>query len=289
MLARNFTEQVERSRPRVDYAGASLLTGGLALLILAVLEGGQAWAWRSPVSLAIFAAGAVLLACFWAVERSAAEPVLPLWVFRRRLLVASSLIAAGVGAVLLALTSYVPTYVQEVLGYGPLVAGFALATLSMGWPLAASQAGRIYLRIGFRACALIGTATVLAGCALLLLLDEHSSAWQVAATCLVIGAGMGLTVSPTLIAAQSSVGWRERGVVTANNLFLRSVGSSLGIAGFGALANAVVGRAAGAGGRVDPTALTTAVQHIFLSVEAIAVLMLVTAVLLPRLPLPERG
>ena len=215
--------------------------------------------------------------------------MLPLWVFRRRLLVASSLIAAGVGAVLLALTSYVPTYVQEVLGYGPLVAGFALATLSMGWPLAASQAGRIYLRIGFRACALIGTATVLAGCALLLLLDEHSSVWQVAATCLVIGAGMGLTVSPTLIAAQSSVGWRERGVVTANNLFLRSVGSSVGVAGFGALANAVIGRAARTGGRVDTAALTTAVQHIFLSVEAIAVLMLVTAVLLPRLPLPERG
>jgi EmrB/QacA subfamily drug resistance transporter len=285
MLARNFDEQVERGQPRIDYRGATLLTAGLALVILAVLQGGQAWAWDSAASIAVFAIGAVLLAGFWMVERTAVEPVLPLWVFRRRLLVASSLIAAGVGAVVLGLTSYVPTYVQEVLGRGPLVAGFALATLSMGWPIAASQAGKVYLRIGFRACALIGTSIIVVGTALLLLLDEHSTVWQVAATCLVIGAGMGLTVSPTLISAQSSVGWRERGVVTANNLFLRSVGSSVGVAGFGALANAVVGRTAGG---VDPAALTAAVQHIFLAVVVIAVLMFGTALTLPRQPLPER-
>jgi MFS family permease len=130
------------------------------------------------------------------------------------------------------------------------------------------------------------TSIIVAGTALLLLFGEHTSVWQVAATCLIIGAGMGLTVSPTLISAQSSVGWRERGVVTANNLFLRSVGSSLGIAGFGALANAVVSRS---GGQVDPAALTSAVRHIFLAVVVIAVLMLVTALALPRQPLPEPG
>src|SRR6185312_7119003 len=261
MLGRHFHEQVERSRPRIDSRGATLLTGGLALVILGVLEGGQAWAWHSPQSIAIFSAGALLLVGFGMVERTAIEPVLPLWVFRRRLLVASSLIAAG-------------------------VAGIALATLSMGWPISASQAGKVYLRIGFRNCALIGTSITVVGTALLLLFGEHTSVWQVAATCLVIGAGMGLTVSPTLISAQSSVGWRERGVVTANNLFLRSVGSSLGIAGFGALANAVVGRA---GGQVDPVALTSAVRHIFAAVVVIAVLMLATALALPRQPLPEPG
>ncbi len=286
MLGRNFHERVERSRPRIDYRGATLLTGGLARVILGVLEGGQAWAWDSPQSIAIFSAGVLLLVGFGMVERTAIEPVLPLWVFRRRLLVASSLIAAGVGAIVLGLTSSVPTYVQEVLGRGPVVAGFALATLSMGWPISASQAGKVYLRIGFRNCALIGTSITVAGTALLLLFGEHTSVWQVAATCLVIGAGMGLTVSPTLISAQSSVGWQERGVVTANNLFLRSLGSSLGIAGFGALANAVVGRA---GGQVDPVALTSAVRHIFVAVVVIAVLMLVTALALPRQPLPEPG
>ena len=96
--------------------------------------------------------------------------MLPLWVFRRRLLVASSLIAVGVGAILLGLTSYVPTYVQEVLGHGPLVAGFALATLTIGWPIAASQAGKVYLRHRLPQRALIGTSVIVVGTALLLLL-----------------------------------------------------------------------------------------------------------------------
>jgi EmrB/QacA subfamily drug resistance transporter len=277
MIARNFTERVERRRPRVDYRGAALLTVGLTLLILAVLEGGQAWAWDSPASIALFAAGAVLLTVFTLAERTAAEPVLPLWVFRRRLLLAAGAISAGVGAILLGLTSYVPTYVQEVLGYGPLVAGFALATLTLGWPIAASQAGRVYLRIGFRGCALIGTAVVLVGTALLLLLGQHTSVWAVAGFCFVIGAGMGLTVSPTLIAAQSSVGWAERGVVTANNLFLRSVGSSLGVAVFGAVANAVLGDATH-----DPALLTSAVRHIVVLVVVLSVLMVAAAAVLPR-------
>jgi EmrB/QacA subfamily drug resistance transporter len=277
MITRNFAERVERSRPRIDYRGSLLLTGGLTLLILAVLEGGQAWAWDSPASIGFFAAGAVLLVVFGLVERGAAEPVLPLWVFRRRLLIASSLIAAALGAVLFGLTSYVPTYVQVVLGYGPLVAGFALGALTLGWPIAASQAGKVYLRYGFRTCALIGTTVVLAGTALTLLFDEGTSVWQVAATCAFIGAGMGLTVSPTLIAAQSSVGWTERGVVTANNLFLRSVGSALGVAVFGALANAVVHSTT-----VDPVSLTTAVHRIFLVAVALAVVMLIVATLLPK-------
>lgn len=279
MIARNFAERVDRSRPAVDYRGAALLTAGLTLVILALLEGGQAWAWTSPAGIAILAVGVVLLAVFWLVERGAPEPVLPLWVFRRRLLVASGLISAGVGAVLLGLTSYIPTYVQTVLGHGPLVAGFALATLTLGWPLAASQAGRIYLRMGFRGCALIGTAIVLAGAGLLLLLDEGSGVVQVAVACLVVGFGMGLTVSPTLIAAQSSVGWKDRGVVTANNLFLRSVGGAVGIAAFGALANATLGA-----DEVDPVLLTDAVQRIFVVVAVLSALMVAAASVLPRGP-----
>ena len=84
------------------------------------------------------------------VQRRAAEPVLPMWVFTRRVLLASAVIALLVGAVLLGLTTYVPTFVQTVLGTGPLVAGFALATLTIGWPISAALSGRFYLRLGFR-------------------------------------------------------------------------------------------------------------------------------------------
>jgi MFS family permease len=196
--------------------------------------------------------------------------------------VASGLTSAGVGAILLGLSSYVPTYVQVVLGTGPLVAGFALATLLLGWPISASQSGRIYLRIGFRGCALIGASIVLLGALLLQLLGRDSSVYLVGAICLVIGLGMGLTAAPTLVAAQASVGWGERGVVTANNIFLRSLGSSLGVAVFGAVANATLGAQASRGVQVDPAALTVAVRHIFLGIAVVAALMLVMVCLLPR-------
>jgi len=276
MIFRKFHEKVTRSHPVIDYRGAALLTTGLTLVILGVLEGGQAWAWDSAQSIVILVVGVAALVAFGFVERSSPEPVLPLWVFRRRLLITAGLTSAGVGAILLGLTSYVPTYVQDVLGTGPLVAGFALATLLLGWPISASQAGKIYLRIGFRGCALIGSAVVLAGAALMLLLGEHSSVFAVAGCCLVIGLGLGLTAAPTLIAAQSSVDWGERGVVTANNIFLRSLGSSLGVAVFGAVANATIRS------HPDAARLTTAVHHIFIGMVIVAALTIAMVALMPR-------
>jgi EmrB/QacA subfamily drug resistance transporter len=287
MINARLHEKVEKKKPRVDYLGASLLTTGLTLLILGVLEGGQAWAWTSPTSIAVLSLGAVLTAAFVVVETKAPEPMMPLWVFRRRLLLTSSLISFGVGGILIGLSSYIPTFVQDVLGTGPLVAGFALATLTMGWPIAASQAGRLYLRIGVRSCALIGSVFVVGGTALLLLLGRPSSVVQVGATCFVIGLGMGLVAAPTLIAAQSSVDWSQRGVVTGTNLFCRSLGSALCVAIFGAVANGVAGTAASTT-HTDPARLDVSVHHVFIAVATVAVLMAVVVALMPgRRPVPS--
>jgi EmrB/QacA subfamily drug resistance transporter len=282
MIGLRFAERVERRRPRIDYAGAGVLTVALTLLILGLLEGGQAWAWGSPQSIAVLAAGAVLLAVFVLIERRAADPVVPLRLLRNRLLVTTSLVAACVGAILLGLTSYVPTFVQVVLGTGPLVAGFALAALTLGWPLAAAQSGRLYLRIGFRATALIGAAVIVLGSGLLLLLDGSTSVLQVGATSFVIGVGMGFSAAPTLIAAQSAVQWQERGVVTGTNMFFRSAGSAVGVAVFGAIVNATLGGSDVATDRVAPGALTTAVHHVFLATAVLAVVMLAAVLLMPR-------
>ncbi|HYX97182.1 MAG TPA: MDR family MFS transporter, partial [Geodermatophilus sp.] len=229
-IALRFHEQVDRRRPRIDHAGAATLTVALTLLVLGLLEGGQAWAWGSPQSIVVLVSGAVLLGLFVVIERRAADPVVPLRLLRNRLLVATNLASACVGAVLLGLTSYVPTFAQDVLGTGPLVAGFALAALTLGWPISASLSGRVYLRVGIRSTALVGASVVLLGSALLLLLDGSSSVVQVGATAFVIGLGMGFTAAPTLIAAQSAVQWQERGVVTGLNMFFRSAGSAVGVA-----------------------------------------------------------
>jgi EmrB/QacA subfamily drug resistance transporter len=288
-----FAEQVQKRRPRIDYAGATTLTVALTLLILGLLEGGQAWAWGSAQSLAVLGAGIVLLAAFVLIERRAADPVVPLQLLRHRLLVTTNLVAACVGAVLIGLSSYVPTFVQDVLGTGPLVAGFALAALTFGWPLSASQSGRAYLRIGFRHTALVGASGVALGSGLLLLLGGSSSVVQVAATVFVIGLGMGFAAAPTLIAAQSSTTWQQRGVVTGTNMFFRSAGSAVGVAIFGAIANATLSRSSTATGRVPPGALTTAVHHVFLGTAVLAVAMMIAVLLMPRdgrrLNSPARG
>ena len=279
MLGRRFHERVQRVTHRIDYLGSVTLTAGAALLILGLLEGGQAWAWTSAPSLAVLGGGAVLIAIFLVVQRRAAEPVLPLWVFSRRVLVASAVIATLVGAVLLGLTTYVPTFVQAVLGTGPLVAGFALATLTIGWPISATLSGRLYLRLGFRTTAVIGAALAVVGSLSTIWLGASSAVWQVAASCFVVGLGMGLIASPTLIAAQSSVGWSERGVVTATNLFARSIGSAVGVAAFGALANASLGATANAAD--NPAAVAAASHDVFVATAVLAACMFAAAWVLP--------
>ena len=281
MLIRRFHEPArERVRRKIDYLGSITLTTGCTLLILGLLEGGQQWAWASPTSIAILAAGGLLIVVFVMVQRRAAEPVLPMWVFTRRVLLASAVIALLVGAVLLGLTTYVPTFVQTVLGTGPLVAGFALATLTIGWPISAALSGRFYLRLGFRRTALIGSVLVVIGGFCCALLGAGSTVWAVAACCFLVGLGMGLVASPTLIAAQSSVGWDERGVVTANNLFFRSIGSAVGVAVFGAIANTTLGSQTG-GVAVPPQAIADATHDVFVAAAVLALVMVAAAFLLP--------
>jgi EmrB/QacA subfamily drug resistance transporter len=277
MLLRSFTESAPRRKQRVDYLGAGLLTVGTGALILGLLEGGQAWAWSSPTSIAIFVGGALVLALFIVVEWRAENPILPLWVFTRRVIVASSLASLLVGAIMLGLTSYVPTFAQGVLGTGALVAGLTVGTLTLGWPMAASQAGKVYLRIGFRFTALIGSSLATLGAASTLLIDEDSTLIQVAASCFVIGIGMGLVAAPTLIAAQSSAEWTERGVVTSNTMFARSIGCAVGVAVFGAIVNSHIGTA----DHPAPATLSSAVHLVFVAVAVMALLMVVASAMMP--------
>ncbi|WP_040796129.1 MDR family MFS transporter [Nocardia higoensis] len=276
-LARNFREEAERGDQRIDYPGAVLLTIGAGAVILGLLEGGQAWAWSSPQSIGVFALGGVALAVFGWVETRTDHPILPLWVFTRRVVIASSLIAISVGAVMLGLSSYVPTFSQGVLGASALVAGLTVGALTLGWPLAASQAGKVYLRIGFRGSALIGSGLATLGALSAVLIDQDSPVWRVALSCFVIGAGLGLVSTPSLIAAQTSAQWSERGVVTSANSFSRSIGSAVGVAVFGAIVNARVGGT----GQPAPALLAEAVHLVFVAIAVMAALLLAAAAMLP--------
>ncbi|MCH6471685.1 MFS transporter [Sinomonas terrae] len=280
MLVRTFHEKIERARHRIDYTGSALLTGAMTLIILGALEGGQAWAWNSSLGIGVFVIGAVLLVAFVFAERRATEPVLPLWVISRRLLLTTTLISFGVGAIILGLTSYVPTFLEGALSVSPVLAGLALAALTIGWPISASQSGKLYLRIGFRNTALIGIVISVVGASVLALSAQTPNVVLVAVSCFVVGLGLGLVATPTLIAAQSSVEWNERGVVTGTNMFARSIGSSLGVAVFGAVANAIYARTPN--GSTNPHTIISASDTVFFAVLVGTLLTVVAVLCMPR-------
>jgi EmrB/QacA subfamily drug resistance transporter len=315
MLVTHFHEKVMRRSHRIDFVGSVTLTAGCSLLIVDLLQGGVSWAWMSTPSVLIAAAGSTMFVVFVVVERRAAEPVVPMWVFSRRTLSGGSLAALGVGALLIGLGSYVPTYVQGVLGTGALVAGFTLAPLNIGWPLAATFSGRLYLRIGFRDTALIGSGVLIVGAILFALLPLQAHVWEVAGAAFAVGAGLGLTSSPSLVAVQSVVTWDRRGVVTGTYMFCRSLGSAIGAGLFGAIANATLadrfnhppavlaGRlphgveatsvVLGNHARADPSvaefvrvALYDAAHSVFLALVAVAALVVAALLVMPRRTAP---
>jgi len=283
-----FRETVHRREHRIDYAGAALLTVAMTLLILGVLQGGHGWAWDSLPSLLVLGGGAVLLVAFVFVERRAAEPVLPFWVLSRRLLTTTNLLGFCIGASLIGLTEYVPTFLTATTGTSPLLAGFALAALTVGWPVASTFAGRVYLRFGFRAATIVGGSILVVSAAALALSTLAPSVPLVAVLCFVIGVGFGFSAIPSLVAAQSSVGWAERGVVTGTQMFFRSIGQSLGAAILGAIANAVI--LSLGGDETDPATMAAAAGWVFAGITAVAVVLLAAAISMPRhIPIAEEA
>ena len=240
LIVRDLHERVERHAHRIDYAGAGLLLAAAGLLILGLLQGGTAWSWGSVPSVLVFvgALAAALLAVV--VERRAAEPIMPPWLWTWRLTAGSYAATVTAGLLVIGLSTFLPTWAQSVLGLGPVPAGFVLAVMSMTWPLAAGMSARLYLRIGFRDTALIGALFTVASGVTFVTTTSAAPVWQPVLGSALMGAGMGLITSPLIVGLQSTVDWSRRGVVTGGAMFARFLGQSLGAAVFGAVTNAVL-------------------------------------------------
>ncbi|MGL5910414.1 MAG: MFS transporter, partial [Phycicoccus sp.] len=262
-----------------------LVVGTVALLVV-LLEGGVLWSWTSTPSIALGTLAVVCLVLFGVVEARAAEPVLPLWVFRHRVVGTATLLSFVVGVLLLALTTYIPLFAQGVLGASALAGGFALATLLVGWPIAATTGGWLYLRFGFRMTMALGAVVAVVGGLLLLPVDASSSVAYLAVPCLVIGLGFGWVASPAVVAAQASVRWAQRGVATGATVFARSLGSAVGVAAFGAVVNAAVRDRLGTQPSdlesLPPGILDPALQLVFAGAAVIALALVAGTLLMPR-------
>ncbi|WBO65817.1 MFS transporter [Streptomyces camelliae] len=241
----------DTARARVDWAGALAVFAAGGVLLTALVQGGVAWPWLSAPSLALFATGLALAGVVVWVERRAAQPIIPGWVWRRRTIAAVNLALGALGLLMVAPSVFLPTYAQSVLGLAPVAAGFVLSVWTLSWPVSAALSQHVYRRIGFRDTALLGI-----GLAALILfafpfLPYPGSWWQPTLLMLLLGGALGLFQLPLIVGVQSTVGWSERGTTTASVLFCRQTGQTLGASLFGAVANGVLAARLGGAGDLD--------------------------------------
>jgi EmrB/QacA subfamily drug resistance transporter len=244
LLQASFVERGVQKSHTLDYAGASLLTVTLTALLLLVLNGETLWPWlsiQSALLMVLTVAGAVLLV---RQEQRAVEPVLPLALFRLKVVAVSTVVGFCIGMIRIGISFQVPLFVQGVLSKDAVQAGLALAPMSIGWPLAGAFSGKLSLRYGYRTVSLIGMACCVLGISLLLTLGANSSIVIVSAFAFIVGIGLGLSATPVLVSLQSAVGWKQRGVATGSQMFMRNFGSVVGLALVGLSINhALAGKA----------------------------------------------
>lgn len=211
----------------------------------------MAWPWLSAPSTALFGTGLALIGVLVLVERRAAEPIIPGWVWRRRTIAAVNLALGALGLLMVAPTVFLPTYAQSVLGLTPVAAGFVLSVWTLSWPVSAALSQHVYRRIGFRNTAMLGIGTATLILFAFPFLPYPGAAWQPTVLMLLLGGALGLFQLPLLIGVQSTVDWAERGTTTASVLFCRQTGQTVGAALFGAVANGVLASRLGGAGDLD--------------------------------------
>jgi EmrB/QacA subfamily drug resistance transporter len=223
-------------RPHVlDYPGLALFTVGVSALLFGIMEAGRVGTWTGADVLLPLGVAAVMLIAFIAVERRASEPIVPLRLFRYRMILAASLNGFLSGMAMFGAISFVPLFLQHVSGMSATAAGFVLTPFVLGWVAMSIVAARLVLRLGYRVLVVSGMACL--SVAFLLLSRWAPGLTQAVAMrdALVGGIGMGLSFVPMLIAAQSAVSRADLGSATSLTQFCRTIGGAVGLSVMGAV------------------------------------------------------
>lgn len=250
LIALYLHEDLSRERRPIDYPGAMLLLLTVGPLMLALT---QASAWSGALVAGLLLVAVAGGALFLRQERRAADPLMHVELWTNALIRNGNFATLTSGILMIGVVTFLPTFVQGVLGGTPLEAGFALSAMTLGWPLAAFFVGSRIAREGIRRYVRWGGAALLVGTVTIAAFAEQG-ALVAGIGSFVLGVGMGLVNSTLIVAIQSSVPWAIRGVATASNMLMRILGSALGAALFGGLLNhgmAVHLRREGLEGRVS--------------------------------------
>ena len=297
-----------RRSPRVDWAGAALLTAAVAALVLATTEGfaGQRWL--------LVAAGLGLTLLFLRVEQRALEPVLPLRLFRSRNFAISSAMSAVVGFAVLGVIPFLPLYLQVVDGKSPVRAGLEMTPVMLSLVVASVTCGRLIARRGkYRMFPIAGSTSLIVGLVLLSRMTPDSAYVLQAVGMALLGIGIGSVVQILILTAQNSVPTADLGVATSTATFFRTMGASAGVAVFGAMFSSGLATRLGASvhaalpngigrltpsaiGKLDPethrrliSAFAGSLHVVYVSAVPVAATALVLALAIREVPLRVRA
>ncbi|MEU2924885.1 MDR family MFS transporter [Streptomyces sp. NPDC007251] len=222
------------ARHVIDYLGTLLIASVATCLVLVASLGGTTWPWASPQIIGLAVLGVLLAVAFVAVERRAAEPVLPLKLFGIRTFTLAAVISFIVGFAMFGAMTYLPTFLQVVHGISPTLSGVHMLPMVVGLLLSSTISGQIVSRTGrWKVFPVTGTAVTAIGLLLLHRLDEHSPTAEMSAYFFVFGLGLGLVMQVLVLVVQNAVSYEDLGVATSGATFFRSIGASFGVAIFG--------------------------------------------------------
>jgi EmrB/QacA subfamily drug resistance transporter len=222
---------------KIDFAGSILMITAISFLLIPLLEAGNVWQINDIRFLGMIFISLILFVVFGIVERRAENPIMPFKLLRTSVIFFPNMTSLIVGIATLAVSSIIPMFAQGVFGTTAITAGFLLASMSIGWPLASSQSGKLILRTGFRLTAVLGAIVLFAGTLLMLMINKNSSLIEIVFFIFIIGLGLGLSSTASIVAVQHAVPWSKRGVATSSNSFMRMLGSTFGATLFGLLLN----------------------------------------------------
>jgi EmrB/QacA subfamily drug resistance transporter len=231
-----FHARGERVEHAIDYLGAALLAGALSAIVLFTSLGGTTYGWSSTPIVALAILAAALIALFPLAERRAAEPILPLSLFRLRVFAVCSGIGFIIGVSMFGTITFLPLFLQIVRGRSPTSSGLQLTPMMAGLLVTSIASGQLISRFGrYKPFPIVGTAVMTVGMGLLAQLSLHTTVVAVSLYMLVLGLGLGMVMQVLVLAVQNAAQPQVMGVATSATIMFRQIGGSVGIALFGAV------------------------------------------------------
>ncbi|NEW08543.1 MFS transporter [Paenibacillus sp. SYP-B3998] len=231
----SYHESVEHSKAKIDWGGTILLTASIMSLMFALELGGKEYAWNSLQIIGLFAGFVVILGIFILVEKYAAEPIVPLDLFKNRLFTSSMGVSFAYGAVLISAGTYIPLFIQGVFEGSATSAGSVLTPMMLGVVVSSAFGGRFIGRFSYRNVMIVSVVLLIIATSLLGGISIDSKRWLITIYMILLGLGIGACFPITSMSALHKVDFRRRGTVTSLVGFFRSVGSAIGVAVFGSV------------------------------------------------------